>query len=99
MNLGAILPEQADGLKSDRGLRLGTREIALARYLYSNGSRLPFDDVRLRRALILVVDRDGLVKDTLLGFGVAERSVAPPVAKRWARTDLRPAYDPARARA
>ncbi len=99
MDLGAILPEQADSIKADKSLRLGTQEIALSHYLYCNGSKPPFDDVRVRQALNLAIDREGLVKNTLLGYATPGRSVIPPVAKEWARTDLKPAYDPAKAKA
>ncbi|MGH2367685.1 MAG: ABC transporter substrate-binding protein [Chloroflexota bacterium] len=98
MDLGAVLPEQAEGIKRDPNLRVGTQEIALSHYLYVHGAKEPFNDVRVRRALNMAIDREALVKNTLLGYGVPGRSVIPPVAKRWARTDLKPPFDPNRAR-
>src|SRR5204862_3263621 len=76
----------------------GTQDIALSHYRASNGSKARCDDVRVRQALNLAVDREGLVKNVFLGYATAGKSVIPPVAKKWARTDLKPIFDANRAK-
>jgi peptide/nickel transport system substrate-binding protein len=98
MDLGSIQPEQVDSLKANKDLKVGTQDIALSHYLYFNSSKEPYNDVRVRQALSMAVDREGLVKNTFLGYAIPGRSVIPPVAKKWARTDLKPPFDPAKAK-
>jgi oligopeptide transport system substrate-binding protein len=48
-------------------------------YFYRfNTKRKPFDDVRVRRALALAVDREALVKDVTLGGELPAYSIIPP---------------------
>jgi len=99
MDLGSIQPEQVDSLKANKEIKVSTQDIALSHYLYFNSSKAPYDNVKVRQALSMAVDREGLVKNTFLGYAIPGRSVIPPLAKKWARTDLKPAYDPAKAKA
>lgn len=72
----AHFPEQANapGLRSQfRELRLRP---AVFNYLAINTTRAPFDDVRVRRALSMLIDRARLAKDTFDGL---VRPIAGPV--------------------
>ncbi len=41
----------------------------MIRYLCVNGNKFPFNDVRMRRAVSLAIDRNDLVKSLYLGYG------------------------------
>jgi len=67
-------------------------------YIGWNGSRPPFDDPELRRALTLAIDREALVDDLLYGYGRVSKG---PLLSFWwsADSDLAPLpYDPEQAR-
>src|SRR5262249_18803068 len=63
-----------------------------------NTTQKPLDDVRVRRAINYAVDREGIVKTLLAGFGGA---TGQPFAPAWLgyNPEVRPyPFDPARAR-
>jgi len=67
-------------------------------YLGWNGTKPPFDDPELRRALTLALDRQALVEDLLFGYG---RVANGPLPSSWwgAARDIEPwPYDPDEAR-
>jgi peptide/nickel transport system substrate-binding protein len=70
-------------------------------HLLLNHTRPPFNDVRLRRALSLAMDRAGFVKAVLQGGGVPGAALAPPPIGFWglAGKDVPLGNDKARARA
>lgn len=62
-----------------------------------NVRRAPFDDVRIRRALALAIDRDTLVRRTLPGDRQPAPTFVPPLLADYT-PPARRAYDPAAAR-
>jgi peptide/nickel transport system substrate-binding protein len=58
----------------------------------------PFDDVRVRRAMKLVVDRQAMVDAVLLGYGEAGADNPVPVGSAVSFVDEAPAADVARAK-
>src|SRR5919197_241692 len=99
VELGAVQPDQALELRADPNIVVREREIALGHYLFFNGTKPPFGDVRLRQAVSLAVDRAGLVRNVMHGYGRLGGSLLSPLAEWVARSDLQPTYDPARATA
>jgi peptide/nickel transport system substrate-binding protein len=92
-DVGALQPEQAAIIESDANLVLLQQGVATTHYLTFKSDVAPFDDVRLRQAVSMALDRQSLVDHTLYGFGEAGVSVITIHAKDWVRTDIAPAYD------
>jgi peptide/nickel transport system substrate-binding protein/oligopeptide transport system substrate-binding protein len=55
-----------------------TASAATVRYVGFNNTRPPFDNVYVRQAFALAVDREALVRDTLAGTAVATGRILPP---------------------
>ena len=86
-------------LRKVANLVLLQQNVATSHYLTFKSDAAPFDDVRLRQAVSMALDRQSLVDHTLYGFGEAGVSVITTQAKDWVRTDIAPAYDMEAARA
>ena len=93
-----IAPRDAARLATNRDLRLVTTPGRTYDYIAWNELRPPFDDVRVRRALTLAIDREALVDALWLGH--ASVAAGPVPSGVWARDrELVPwPYDPAEAR-
>ncbi|WP_431280742.1 ABC transporter substrate-binding protein [Humitalea sp. 24SJ18S-53] len=63
-----------------------------------NVARAPFNDVRVRRALLHAIDRDAIVEGVLGGLGEPAQSIIASVVAGYAPPPVTP-YDPRRARA
>lgn len=71
--LGAVLPAQAGEIRDDPDYVVEAYNTACNTYLLLNQSKAPFDDVRIRQALNLALNRDELVGELLYGYGVPAR--------------------------
>jgi peptide/nickel transport system substrate-binding protein len=92
-DVGALQPEQAQVIESDPNLVLLQQGVATSHYLIFSSGKAPFDDVRLRQAVSMALDRDLIVEKTLYNFGDPGVSVITNRAKSWVRTDTAPTYD------
>ena len=71
-----------------------------AAYVISfNVTRPPLDNIDLRRALSLAIDREAFVKVITLGYGVALKGIEPPQSWVYDATLRGHVYDPEAARA
>jgi peptide/nickel transport system substrate-binding protein len=95
--LGALLPAQAQQLKGQPGITVGADPISISQYLAFNCSRPPFDDVRLRRAVAMAIDRDAIVRDLVYGYATPGKSLLSPISKQWFSPKGTPRYAPAEA--
>ena len=68
LDLNAMPPVLADELAQDERFGVSISRSIMVRYLALNGTRPPFDDVRLRRAVSLLLDRHLLVDALYLGY-------------------------------
>ena len=95
-------PQIAEQLRSAvPGMVITRVGINFADHLLFNHTKPPFNDVRMRRALSLGMDRAGYVQAVLQGGGVPGSALAPPPIGLWGLTgkDLPRGNDKARARA
>jgi peptide/nickel transport system substrate-binding protein len=73
-----ISPEEAERVRGAPGCRLVTRPAVVVEMLRFRVDLPPFDDVRVRRAVHLALDRKALVERTLRGFAVPASQLASP---------------------
>lgn len=93
--LGALLPAQAQQLKGQSGITVGADPISITQYLAFHCARPPFDDARLRRAAVMAIDLDTIVKDLLYGYATRGKSLLAPFSTQWFSARGTPTYDPA----
>lgn len=92
--LEGIAPRDAHRLASSSDVALIPFDYPKYDYIGWNGSRAPFDDPELRRAMTLAIDRQALVEDLLYGYGRV--STGPLLSFWWsANKSIEPwPYDP-----
>ena len=78
LDIAGVSPAMASLVERDPSLRLERYPVLFANGLVLNAARPPFDDVRVRRAIDLAVDRERLVTAALAGFGVPSGSPVSP---------------------
>ncbi|MGH2586580.1 MAG: ABC transporter substrate-binding protein [Dehalococcoidia bacterium] len=99
VELGALLPVQAAQLKSRDDIVVGADPISITQFLTFNCGRPPFNDMRLRLAVVRTFDRETVVRELVLGFGEPGKSLLSPFSKRWFSPKGTPAFDPAEGQA
>ncbi len=90
-DLEAMRSDPAVNLLEQAGLNIG--------YLSMNVTKKPFDDVRVRHAINMAIDRDTILKDVYQGAGQKAKNPIPPTI--WSYDDATEdyAYDPEKAKA
>lgn len=97
--LGAVLPAQAGEIRDDPNYVVEAYNTACNTYLLLNQSKAPFDDVRIRQALNLALNRDELVGELLYGYGVPAKGVILQYNTQWFSADAPLSYDAEAAKA
>jgi peptide/nickel transport system substrate-binding protein len=97
--LGAVLPAQAGEIRDDPDYVVQAYNTACNTYLLTNESAAPFNDVRIRQALSLAINREELVGELLYGYGVPAKGVILQYNTQWFNEDpaSQVTYDPDRA--
>jgi peptide/nickel transport system substrate-binding protein len=98
VELGALSPAEAKGLVGVKGITVAADPISISQYLAFNVGKAPFDNMSLRRAVAMSVDRQAIVDSLVLGYATPGKSLFSPFAPQWLSTKGLPAYDPAQAR-
>ncbi|WP_444345100.1 ABC transporter substrate-binding protein [Phascolarctobacterium succinatutens] len=68
IDINAIPPFLAEEIKKDPRFEVGKNKSTMIRYLGLNGTKFPFNDVRMRRAVSLAIDRKNLVHNMYLDY-------------------------------
>jgi peptide/nickel transport system substrate-binding protein len=93
-----VPPQDAKRLAGTSGVTLIAFDNPMFDYIGWNGSKPPFDDPEIRRAMTLAIDRKAIVQDLLYGYG--RISTGPLLSTWWAADPTLAAYpyDPDEAR-
>lgn len=70
IDINAIAPVLAEDLKANNHFGVSVNKSTMIRFLALNGHRYPFNDVRMRRAVSLAIDRESLVESLYAGYAV-----------------------------
>jgi len=99
LDVAGVIPAQYDTVRNLAGFDTQLVFSTTLRLLSFNLRRQPFDDVAVRRALTLALDRPKISRTTSNGIAYPATSLIPPT--NWAHADESDAlgYDPQRARA
>lgn len=97
LDVAGVIPAQYDSVRKLAGFDTQLVFSTTLRLLSFNLRRQPFDDVAVRRALTLALDRPKISRTTSNGIAYPATSLIPPI--NWAYADERDAlgYDPQRA--
>lgn len=87
IDTGGVLPEQVETLKKNKEVEVLTVAGAVPHYLTINTKSAPFNDVRVRQALMYAIDPESIIKYTLEGFGEVMKSIIPFSEKEWMHSD------------
>lgn len=68
IDINAIPPFLAEEIKKDSRFEVGKNKSTMIRYLCLNGTKFPFNDMRMRRAVSLAIDRKNLVHSMYLDY-------------------------------
>ena len=74
-DMNALTSALADQLNKDTQFKIAVNKSTIIRYLYINGGRHPFNDVRMRQAVSLIINRDELVNGFFLGYAKATSNI------------------------
>lgn len=69
IDLNAIPAALAKEAEADENLAVSTSKSTMIRFLTVNGKKEPFNDVRMRQAISMVLNRKQLVDDIYFGYG------------------------------
>lgn len=69
LDLGGLTPIMAEELVRDGRFRADGAKSTISHYLSVNGTKFPWNDARMRRALNLAVDRELIVRAYFRGYG------------------------------
>jgi dipeptide transport system substrate-binding protein len=91
-------PADIPRVASDPALQLLQQEGLNVGYLALNVTRPPFDDVRVRRAINMAVDKEAIVDAVYRGAGTLAKNPIPPTLWSYNETTKAIPFDPGEAR-
>ncbi len=91
-------PGDTAEIAANPSLKLLQQEGLNVGYLALNATRKPFDDVRVRRAVNMAIDKAAIIAAVYQGAGVVAKNPVPPTLWSYNDTIKDYPYDPAQAR-
>jgi dipeptide transport system substrate-binding protein len=92
------LPADLPSIKADPKLQLLSQPGLNIGYVAMNVTKKPFDDLRVRLAMNMAVDRKAILDAIYLGSGQEARNLIPPTMWSWDRATPAFKHDPAAAK-
>ncbi len=86
LDVAGIAPTMASLVDRDPSLRVLSYPVLYTSVIVFNSARAPFDDIRVRRAVDALIDRERLVKIALAGFASPADGAIPPSHPAWIAT-------------
>jgi peptide/nickel transport system substrate-binding protein len=83
LDVAGIAPTMAALVAGDPALRVITYPVLFSSIMVFNASRAPFQDVRVRRAIDALIDRERLARVALAGFATPADGAIPPSHTAW----------------
>jgi peptide/nickel transport system substrate-binding protein len=80
LDVAGISPTMASLATRDQSVRVLSYPVLFSNALVFNAGRPPFDDVRVRRAVSALIDRDRIVDAALAGYGTPATGPIPPAS-------------------
>ncbi len=87
IDTGSIMPEHVPILSAKPGIEILTGPGIVSHGLIFNTHKPPFDDLRVRQAVMYAIDPDSIVEFALEGYGRLMTSVLPPSFTDWVYPD------------
>lgn len=75
LDLNAIPPFLAEEIKKDPDFSISVNKSTMVRFLILNGRDFPFNDVRMRQAMSLAINRQDLIKGLYLNYAVPTQNL------------------------
>lgn len=92
-------PADLDAMANTDGIRLLQQQGLNVGYLAFNTEKPPFDDVRVRQALNMAIDKQAILDAVFQGAGAVAKNPIPPTIWSYHEDVVDYPYDPERARA
>jgi len=91
-------PADLEAMRKDSNIKILEQPGLNIGYLAYNTAKKPFDDVRVRKAINMAIDKQAIIDGVYLGTGVAAKNPIPPTM--WSYNDAvkDDPYDPAAAK-
>ena len=83
-----IQPGYLEDLRAQKNIKLFFNEKSAVYFMGFNVRKKPFDDVRLRRAIAFLIDKEFIISRILQGYGTRMDSIVPRVNKYWFCPDV-----------
>lgn len=92
-------PETLDVLKADPRFKVIVGTTEGETMLSINNAKKPLDDVRVRKAIALAIDRQAIIDGAMFGYGTPIGSHTPPHSPDYVDQTAKSPHDPEQARA
>jgi peptide/nickel transport system substrate-binding protein len=92
-DVGSIIPSQGALLSEDENINLLTQDVTTTHYIFFNNDKEPLNQVALRQAISMAINRDVLVQEAVYGYGEPAAGMITQLASSWQNPESKPVYD------